>query len=160
MANLKGKQMKQQMKNQKCHCCKQIGNHTIENCDKDPNLKTTERNAGEEIKKDFKRIKALKDDKKVFADTIVQTSTFLKRCVRVKKLIPKDSDYSPKGSLEKFERKHQQNKRQNKKDVFLRGAMMFDDYNYSQHNKYVLKDGKMDDDEESDLMDNNSEKKS
>jgi hypothetical protein len=53
----------------------------IEDCNKDPNFKTKEK-----IEDDVHRLNQLKDDKKVFADSIVITTALLKNCIKVPKL--------------------------------------------------------------------------
>jgi len=104
--------------------------HLTEDCHKDPNFKTKEK-----IDDDISRINAIKDDKKVFADSIVLTTALLKNCVKVQRP-PYDHELEQKpkmqqefidGAAEKLN-----------KNQFKRGAMMFDDYNYSQYNKFVL----------------------
>ena len=69
-----------QLKSIRCQCCKELG-HTIENCYRDPNLKTKERAELEAI-----RIARLKDYRKLFADTAVTTTHFLKKLSKVPKL--------------------------------------------------------------------------
>ena len=67
-------------KNQKCLCCKELG-HTIQDCHRDPNIKTRE-----DQQEDLQRIMQIKDYRKLFVDTIVTTTHFLKKCVRVPKI--------------------------------------------------------------------------
>jgi hypothetical protein len=61
-----------QLKNVRCYCCKEIG-HTIDKCPRDPNLKTNEAIGAEQ-----ERIQKIKDYRKLFADTMITTSHFLK----------------------------------------------------------------------------------
>ena len=84
-----------QKNNVKCSCCKQFG-HTIDDCNKDPNLKTREK-----PDEDNKRIiELLNCDKRNFADTAVVTTHMLKKCVRVPKLY-KQSEYGEYGISDK-----------------------------------------------------------
>lgn len=69
----------------KCLCCKQNG-HTINDCPLDPNIKTMA-----DIKLDLKRIKKIKDTRKLFAETMITTTHFFKNCVKV----PKDDLDTP-----------------------------------------------------------------
>lgn len=71
---------KQQLKHVRCMCCKEKG-HSIEHCPRDPNIKTKENPHG-----DLKRILKIKDNRKLFVDTAVTTTHFLKNCIKVKKL--------------------------------------------------------------------------
>lgn len=48
------------LRNARCLCCKEIG-HRIENCPRDPNLRTGERDTD----LDFERIKNIKDFRKL-----------------------------------------------------------------------------------------------
>lgn len=58
-------------------CCKQLG-HTLENCTRDPNFKT---NAN--LQEDLHRLTKMKDFKKLHADTLVNTTHFIKKAVMV-----------------------------------------------------------------------------
>ena len=73
-----------QLKNVRCYCCKEIG-HTIDKCPRDPNLKTNEAIGAEQ-----ERIQKIKDYRKLFADTMITTSHFLKQCIRVPKIKKRD----------------------------------------------------------------------
>ena len=72
-----------QARNLKCMCCKEIG-HLTKDCPRDPNLKThvTDLTYQEEMA----RIMQIKDYRKLFSDTIVTTTHFLKKCIRVPKV--------------------------------------------------------------------------
>lgn len=70
-----GKKDKQQ--NAKCVCCKEVG-HGIEDCTRDPNLKTNE-----DVNKDQTRINKIKSFRKLHGDTIVNTTHFIKKSVMV-----------------------------------------------------------------------------
>ena len=63
--------------NIRCFCCKESG-HTIDQCPRDPNLRSTANTA-----EDFARIQKIKDYRKLNADTVVTTTHFLKKCVLV-----------------------------------------------------------------------------
>lgn len=63
-------------------CCKQYG-HDIKECPRDPNIKTRE-----SITEGMDRINQLKDYRKIFSDTMVTTTHFLKKCVKVPKIDP------------------------------------------------------------------------
>lgn len=72
-------QQKQQ-KNVRCLCCKEIG-HKIDQCPRDPNLKTNH-----EPDEDLERITQIKDFRRLFSDTMILTTHFLKRCIKVPKI--------------------------------------------------------------------------
>ena len=99
---------------QRCMCCKEVG-HLIDNCPRDPNIKTKV-----EPSLDFERIQRIKDYRKLFADTAVLTTHMLKKCV----LIP----YKMEDKEEDGYQKH----------PFKRGAMKFDDFNYAMYNPFIL----------------------
>lgn len=101
----------------RCTCCKETG-HSINECQRDPNFKT-----GAKIEQEFIRIQKMKDFRKLFADSVVQTTQMLKKHVMIK--IPQDEE----GNSEEVS---------NAYHPFMRGIMEFDDYNYSVHNPYVL----------------------
>lgn len=65
------------LRNMKCKCCKEIG-HSIENCARDPNIKTKS-----DIDEEFSRITKIKDFKKLHADTMINTTHFIKKSVMV-----------------------------------------------------------------------------
>ena len=66
----------------------------------------------------------MKDFRKLFADSIVQTTHLLKKSV----MIPIRYDDDGNQEEEKFDAYN----------PFMRGVMEFDDYNYTVHNPYVL----------------------
>ena len=68
------------LKNVRCFCCKEVG-HTIDQCPRDPNLKTTK-----DAIEDLERVKQIKDYRKLFSDTMILTTHFLKRCTKVPKV--------------------------------------------------------------------------
>lgn len=70
------------LKQQRCLCCKQIG-HSIEQCERDPNMKTI--NNKEDMESEFQRVTQLKDFRKLFPDTQIATTIFLKKCIKVRK---------------------------------------------------------------------------
>lgn len=100
----------------RCICCKQVG-HTIDDCTRDPNLKTNAK-----ANEDILRIQRMKDYRKLFADSVVQTTHLLKKSVMV------PIKYDDDGSTDQADAY----------GPFMRGIMEFDDYNYSIHNPYVL----------------------
>ena len=61
--NIKNTQEILHLKNTRCQCCKQIG-HKIEDCPRDPNMKTNANAKEDEI-----RMAKMKGCKKIFADT-------------------------------------------------------------------------------------------
>jgi hypothetical protein len=65
------------LSNTRCLCCKEMG-HSIDDCPRDPNIKKN-MNAANEIE----RIGRIKDFRKLHADTQVQTTHLLKKCVMV-----------------------------------------------------------------------------
>lgn len=110
------------LKNVRCYCCKEIG-HNMELCPRDPNIKTN----GVDLEDEFERIQRIKDYRTLFSDTMVMTTHFLKRCIK----IPKVKDELNELSLEQ---------RILKNAPFKRGAMKFEDYNYNMYNQYILVD--------------------
>ncbi len=68
----------------RCICCKEIG-HRIDECNRDPNLKTNISADAED-----KRLKNIKDFKKLHGDTIVNTTHFIKKSVMVPVTIDDD----------------------------------------------------------------------
>ncbi len=92
----------------KCQCCKELG-HVMQDCPKDPNLKTKQNLDNEQT-----RILKAHCTKKVFADSCVQTAHLLKKCVQVQ-----DND-------------------SHKNTSFKRGVMQFEDYNYASFNSHIL----------------------
>ena len=71
---------KHQNRNMKCLCCKEIG-HDMSECYRDPNIKTRV-----DYQEDWKRIMGLKDYRKLFVDTMITTTHFLKKCAKVPKI--------------------------------------------------------------------------
>lgn len=61
----------------RCTCCKELG-HSIDECVRDPNFKTNH-----EVAKDMQRINKIKDFRKLHADTIVNTTHFIKKSVMI-----------------------------------------------------------------------------
>lgn len=92
--------------------CREYG-HLISNCTRDPNLKTV---AMAQYENELQRIIKLKDFRKLYADTAVQTTRMLKKTV----MIPIKHDDDGK-VLEQTQTSH----------PFMRGVMEFDDYNYN-----------------------------
>lgn len=101
----------------RCSCCKEVG-HTIDDCIRDPNIKT-----GVKADVEFERIQKMKDFRKLYADSIVQTTHMLKKSVMV------PIKYDEEGNQEDVGHAY---------NPFMRGVMEFDDYNYAVHNPYVL----------------------
>lgn len=90
------------------------------------------------VEQDACRLRKLGNNKKCFADSMILTTTMLKKCVRVPKLYVKDlkEAYQQTVTKEQFE----QITARRKKEAFKRGSMMFEDYNYGLYNKYILID--------------------
>ena len=65
----------------KCNCCKEMG-HKTEDCPRDPNIKTVAKGRVE-IAEENLRISKLRDFRKLFADTAITTTHFLKKCIKV-----------------------------------------------------------------------------
>ena len=104
--------------------------HTIDECPRDPNIKTR----GDPVA-DMERVQKLKDYRVLFSDTAVTTTHFLKKCIKVRKFDPDDHEGADEDDIEMLE---YEQKEEQKKNNFKRGAMMFEDYNYNMFNKYVL----------------------
>lgn len=143
-AEEKKKDKERQLKYMKCMCCKELG-HSIENCDRDPNLKTSANTALDDI-----RIMEIQDNRTLFAETVIMTSHLLKKCARVQKIYENELD-TPMGKLQE----------QINLNAFKRGAMFFEDYNYEPYNRHILIDpNKVSDDEDeylfSDIMKSNA----
>ena len=79
--NDKEKNKAKHLKYIRCQCCKEMG-HTIEQCPRDPNLKTRE-----DPNDDLNRLTRIRDFRKLFADTVITTTHFLKKCVKVPKVV-------------------------------------------------------------------------
>ena len=77
----KKENVQKQLKNVRCNCCKELG-HNIEQCPRDPNMKTGHLEPDAEIE----RIQRIKDFRKLFSDTMVLTTHFLKRCIKIPKI--------------------------------------------------------------------------
>jgi hypothetical protein len=77
------------------------------------------------------RLSKLKDFRVLFSDTVVTTTHFLKKCIKVPKIEP-TTDSQAKRARVAVERQ--------RIEPFKRGAMAFEDYNYEQYNKYILID--------------------
>ena len=87
---------------------------------------------------DDMRILQIRDNRTLFAETIVQTTHLLKKCARVQKIYENE--------LETVQGKTQEQINYN---CFKRGAMFFEDFNYDPYNKHILIDpNKVSDDEE------------
>ena len=133
----------QRLKYVRCLCCKEVG-HKIEDCPRDPNMKTNK-----EIDEEDDRINQIKDFRKLFSDTMILTTQFFKRCVKVPMIktigdvfkeidTPSQSDY--KAAAVEEEDENNQQMEVYYKDPFKRGVMRFEDYNYNIYNKYILID--------------------
>lgn len=70
----------------RCVCCKEIG-HRIEQCTRDPNLRT---NKPSEL--DLDRINKIKDFRKLHADTVVNTTHFIKKSVMIPLQVDEDGN--------------------------------------------------------------------
>ena len=98
----------------RCLCCKELG-HTIDQCPRDPNIRTRV-----DTEDEFDRVVRIKDYRKLNADTVVTTTHFLKKCIVVPN---KQSDGEEKAIQD---------------HPFKRGSMKFDDFNYQVYNPYIL----------------------
>jgi len=105
--------------------------HAIEECPRDPNLKTVLIN---QIDKEQVRIQNIKTQKKCHADSKITTTIFLKNCVKVPKLIDLSDRHNQLIKSPKESKKSQND------HLFQRGAMRFDDFNYDAYNKHILVD--------------------
>ena len=85
----------------------------------------------------------MKDVRKFFSDTVVTTTHFLKKCIKVPKVNLK-SEFEKDG-VTQDEMDLIITRR--KADPFKRGGMNFDDYNYSMYNKFLLVDPDRDEDD-------------
>ena len=95
---------KHQNKNIKCLCCKEVG-HDMSECYRDPNIKTRV-----DYQEDWKRIMGLKDYRKLFVDTMITTTHFLKKCAKVRKIdetTPDGKPIAPEERTEILESQHQ-----------------------------------------------------
>eukprot|EP00347_Sterkiella_histriomuscorum_P024062 403332433 len=119
-----------QLKNVRCLCCKELG-HRMELCPRDPNIRTAA-----EPEEDIERISRIKDFRRLFQDTMVLTTHFLKRCVKIPRVKIKGQTQTENMDnsriLEQLEKM--------KVNPFKRGAMRFEDYNYGMYNDYILID--------------------
>lgn len=115
----------------KCLCCKEKG-HTTNTCSRDPNIKTKE-----DPDHAMVRIMSIpvNHSKKLFAETQVTTTHFLKSCVKVPKMSLQQHQLQQARTSKEL--KEQSKQTQN---VFKRGIMNFEDYNYDMYNKHILVD--------------------
>lgn len=82
----------------------------------------------------------IKDYRKLFSDTLVTTTHFLKECIKIPKIedgeifsvYNTNAKYTPQ-EIARMEKDQQVR-------AFQRGAMNFEDYNYDQYNQYILVD--------------------
>ena len=107
--------MQANLRGVKCSCCKQLG-HIANVCPKDPNLKTLTGTAVARFEQEEQRISKNFMLSSMNADSLVQTTHFLKKCA----LETRNEESDPL------------------KHVFKKGAMLFEDYNYAQINPYIL----------------------
>lgn len=131
----KKKEKEMRMKYQKCMCCKELG-HKIEDCHRDPNFKTKL-----DPKEEAERIMEIKESKTIFAETVIRTTHFLKKCAKVAKVYEHElekPEQQAKATLQLLKNEN----------VFNRGAMHFEDYNYDHFNKHILIDPNKEDDDE------------
>jgi hypothetical protein len=98
----------------------------------------------EDANKDIIRINQLKDYRKLFTDTMVTTTHFLKKCVKVPKIevapMTPGSNFSRSNLTYAALEKQRQSLDHQHKNAFQRGAMNFEDYNYDQFNRFILVD--------------------
>lgn len=118
------------MKNVVCKCCKEVG-HRTDKCLNDPNYHTTFGSL-HNLELQQKRINKIHSKKRFYADTLVQTTHFLKKCAIIPPQRPQNDD--EEGETKNY----QMSKSQIYKHPFKRGALSFEDYNYDLHNPYVM----------------------
>lgn len=99
-------------RNLRCNCCREFG-HAVTNCPRDPNLKTTQVNMYDN---ELQRVMKIKDFRKLYSDTVLQTTRFLKKSVAIP--IKVDDEGKPHEAPVV-------------NHPFMRGVMQFDDYNYN-----------------------------
>lgn len=124
----KEKNKLKQMKLVKCQCCKQIG-HLAQQCERDPNLRSELDAETEE-----NRIQNLRDAKKLFIDSLITTTSFLKNCIKVPKREIRSEAFPDGITVQAFMKEMEIYK----KIAFKRGSMLFEDFNYEQFNKYII----------------------
>lgn len=61
----------------RCTCCRELG-HSNNDCPRDPNLKTNE-----DVDDELIRIGKITQNKRFYNDTLVTTTHFLKKCIKV-----------------------------------------------------------------------------
>ena len=122
----------------RCRCCKEIG-HKIENCSRDPNIKTVNKKLLDEEAQRVKKMEH-KEYKRFFAETKVTTTHLLKACTTVPMIYP-DSNTIGLGIVEKRKQmnKNEELVKQYEHQLFHRGIMKFDDVNYEAYNDNILK---------------------
>lgn len=87
-------------------------------------------NNPERVDQESYRINQISNQKKLHANTVVQTTHFLKKCV-IQPLNAVSNNYDEFGE-------NTQNDGESRHHPFKRGAMTFEDYNYSLFNPYIL----------------------
>lgn len=101
-------------------------------CQRDPNIKTKE-----DPRDDIRRILQIRDYKKLFVDTAVTTTHFLKNCVRVRKF----TELSNSEKLMEMSEGDVKNQLlKENQTACKRGAMNFEDFCYEMYNQYILID--------------------
>ena len=103
----------------RCISCREHG-HTAAFCPRDPNIKTIN---SAMLESEIDRIQRIKDAKKLYMDTLVQTTHMLKKTV----MIPLKTDEQGKVT-----------EQPNVNHPFMRGVMEFDDFNYGPYNNMIL----------------------
>ena len=61
----------------RCTCCRELG-HSNNDCPRDPNIKTLE-----DVDDELIRIGKITQNKRFYHDTLVTTTHFLKKCIKV-----------------------------------------------------------------------------
>lgn len=121
-------------KNQRCKCCKELG-HSIANCPKDPNFRTTiATNNAQRVEEEQARLISIQTEKRLHANTIVQTTHFLKKCViQIDKGDNQKEEAEPPAwfDVTGFVENGKDTDESDFTHPFKRGAMTFEDYNYA-----------------------------
>ena len=79
---------------------------------------------GQNPENEASRIQKIRDFRKLYADTVIQTTHFLKKSIMIPLKVDGDDAQTDVVS--------------NPYHPFMRGVMEFDDYNYKLYNPYVL----------------------
>ena len=87
-------------------------------------------------------MQTIKSQKKIHADTRITSTHFLKECSKVPKIAMEKETIHTKSDYQLMLDARQM-KAMQKRNLFQRGAMAFDDFNYESYNEHILIDSNL-----------------